>query len=81
MNMERAAMQGKLAEANQHRDKLKLKITGTAKHICQSLNTTLTPPEDLEIPMLDEQWDELKTAWMDLTIVLGEIAGLQKALR
>lgn len=81
MNMERAALRGKLAEAEQKRDRLKLKIEGLARHIRQSLNTILTPPDELEIPMLDEQWDELKSAWCDLHIVLGEIVRLQKELR
>lgn len=80
MNIERAALRGKLAEAEQTRDKLKLKIEGLARHIRQSLNTALTPPAELEIPMLDEQWDDLKTAWMDLHIVLAEIARLRKEL-
>lgn len=81
MSIERAAMRGKLAEATDRRDKLLLKIEGVARHIRQSLNTTLTPPEELEIPLLDEQWDDLKTAWIELHLVLGEIARLQKELR
>lgn len=81
MSIERAAMRGKLADAIDRRDKLKLRIEGVARHIRQSLNTALTPPEELEIPLLDEQWDDLKTAWIDLTVVLGEIARLQKELR
>lgn len=81
MDMNRAAMQGKLAETKQKRDRLKLTIEGNARHMCQSLNTLLTPAEELEIPLLDEQWDALKTAWMDLHIVLAEIVRLEKALR
>jgi hypothetical protein len=81
MSIERAAMRGKLAEAEQKRDKLKLKIEGFARHMHWGLNTALTPPADLEIPLLDEQWDELKAAWCDLHIVLGEIARLEKELR
>lgn len=81
MNMERAAMQGRLAEQKEKRDKLVLKVEGNARHLRQSLNTLLTPAAELEIPLLDEQWDELKTAWMDLHIALGEIARLEKELR
>ena len=81
MSLERAAMQGRLAEAKQKRDKLKLMIEGNAQHLRQSLNTLLTPPEELEVPLLDEQWDALKTAWIDLHIVLGEIVRLEKELR
>lgn len=81
MNMERAAMKGKLAEAEQRRGKLTLKMEGSCRSVCQGLNTALTPPADLEIPLLDEQWDELKTAWMDLQLVNNEITRLEKELR
>lgn len=81
MSIERAAMQGRLAEARMKRDRLKLAIEGNARLMCQSMNTLLTPPEELEIPLLDEQWDALKTAWIDLHLVLGDIARLEKALR
>lgn len=80
MNLERAAMYGRLAEAKQKRDKLELKIRGNARHMCQAMNTLLTPPSELEIPLLDEQWDDLKTAWIDLHLVLGEIARFEKEL-
>lgn len=80
MNLERAAMMGKLAEARQKRQRLELKVTGNARHICQGLNTLLTPPADLEIPLLDEQWDELKNAWAELQVTNSEIARLEKAL-
>lgn len=79
--MERAAMRGKMAEAEQKRERLKLKIEGAARHLRQSLNTALTPPEELEIPLLDEQWDELKMAWAELQGVLSDIARLEKELR
>jgi hypothetical protein len=81
MSIERAALRGRLAEAVEKRDKLKLKIEGFARHIHLGLNTALTPPAELEIPLLDEQWDELKSAWCDLHIVLGEIVRLEKELR
>lgn len=81
MSLERAAMQGKLAEAKQKRDRLKLKIEGNARHMCQSMNTLLTPPEELEIPLLDEQWDELKMAWAELHVAILDISRLEKALR
>lgn len=81
MNLERAAMMGKLAEARQKRQRLELKIEGNARMISQGLNTLLTPAADLEIPLLDEQFDELKTAWAELQVVNSEITRLEKALR
>lgn len=81
MNLERAAMMGKQAEAKQRQTRLTLKIEGDASHIRQCLNTTLTPPAELEIPLLDEQWDELKTAWAELQVVTSYLARLEKELR
>lgn len=80
MNLERAAMKGRLAEAEQTRNRLRLKITGTARQFCQSLNTVLTPVEELEIPLLDEQWDDLKRDWSDLIVALDMIKRLQREL-
>lgn len=80
MNLERAAMMGKLAEAKQKRQRLELKIEGNARMISRGLNTLLTPPADLEIPLLDEQWDELKNAWAELQVTNSEISRLEKAL-
>jgi hypothetical protein len=81
MSVEREAMQGRLACLREKKKKLELKIDGNAKYLRQSLNTLLTPVAELEIPLLDEQWDEMKTAWMDLHIVLNDIARLEKELR
>lgn len=80
MSLERAAMMGKLAEARQKRKRLELKVEGNSRLICQGLNTLLTPPAELEIPLLDEQFDELKAAWADLQVTNSEIARLEKAL-
>ncbi|MDD5106056.1 MAG: hypothetical protein PHC49_10615 [Desulfuromonadaceae bacterium] len=81
MSIERAAMQGRLAEAKQKRDRLKLKMDGDARQICQGLNTLLTPHEELEIPLLDEQWDALKSAWGELLMVNEDIKQLERKLR
>jgi len=80
MNLERAAMMGKLAEARQKRQRLELKVEGNSRLICQGLNILLTPAADLEIPLLDEQWDELKSAWADLQVTNSEISRLERAL-
>jgi len=81
MSAEREQMQGRLASLREKKKKLELKIDGNAEYIRQSLNTVLTPAAELEIPLLDEQWDDLKTTWIDLHIVLDDIARLEKALR
>lgn len=81
MNLERAAMKGKLAEARQQRERLTLRIEGAATAIRQGLNTALTPVEELEIPQLDEQWDGLKLAWGELVALNGDIQRLERELR
>lgn len=81
MNLEREAMQGRLAGLKQQREKLRLRIDGNARQIRQGLNTVLTPVDDLEVLLLDEQWDELKTAWAELTKVNADISRLERELR
>jgi hypothetical protein len=80
MNLERAAMKGKLAEARDRNRRLKLRIEGSAQAIRTGLNTTLTPVAELEIPQLAEQMDELVSAWGELQATLSEIARLERAL-
>jgi hypothetical protein len=81
MNLERAAMKGKLADAQQREKRLIMRIEGNAKAIRQGLNTALTPVAELEIPQLAEQMDELVQAWAELQGTLSEIARLEKELR
>jgi len=80
LNLERAAMRGKLAELRETKQRLQLRIEGNARHLCQGLNTFLTPPDELEIPLLDEQWDELKSAWAELQVVNNSLGKLEKEL-
>ncbi|MDA8428175.1 MAG: hypothetical protein M0T70_02865 [Geobacteraceae bacterium] len=79
-NLERAAMRGKLVEAEQRRDRLKLKIEALATAIRQGLNTALHPVEEMEVPQLATQMDDLETAYADLQVTLLEIARLKKEL-
>lgn len=81
MNLEREAMQGRLAGLKQQREKLRLRIDGNARQIRQGLNTVLTQVDDLEVLLLDEQWDELKTAWAELTKINSDIARLERELK
>lgn len=81
MNLERAAMKGRLAELQQHRDRLKLRIEAAARAIRTGLNTTLAPVEELEVPVMDTHWDDLKDAWAELQVVKSDIARLERELR
>lgn len=81
MSLEREAMQGRLIGMKQQREKLRLRIDGNARQIRQGLNTALTQVDDLEVLLLDEQWDELKTAWAELTKINSDIARLERELK
>lgn len=80
MNLERAAMQGRLAELKQTRERLRNRIKGEAGAIRAKLNLTLTPADDLDVPVIDEQWDGLKSAWGDLVAANQDIRELEKEL-
>jgi hypothetical protein len=81
MNLERAAMRGKLAELQISASRLKSRIEGAATAIRAGLNTTLTPASELAVPELDEQWDTLKTAWAELARITADIARLERELK
>lgn len=81
MSLERAAMKGKLAELEQQRTRLRLKIEGNATGIRAGLNTALTPAEELQVPMIAEQMDELVMAWAELQKCLSDISRLERELR
>ena len=78
INLERAAMKGRLAELKQEEFRLIQRVEGGAKAMRQGLNTTLIDMGDLEIPQLDEQWDMLKCSWAELAMVR---ANMQRLLR
>lgn len=81
MSIERAAMRGRLAEAEERRRKLCLRIEGLTQALRAGLNTTLTPPAELEVPQLAEQMDALVAAWGELQATRSEIARLERELR
>ena len=80
MSLERAAMRGKLADAQMRAKKLTLRIDGNCTAIRQGLNTALTPVPDLAVPQLAEQMDELVVAWDELQATFSEIARLEREL-
>lgn len=80
MNLERAAMMGRLATAKQKKNKLTLRIEGNCTAIRTGLNTALTPVVDLCVPQLAEQMDELVSAWGELQATISEISRLEREL-
>jgi len=80
MSLERAAMRGKLVEAQLRQKKLTLRIEGNCTAIRTGLNTALTPVRDLLVPQLAEQMDELVNAWGELQATISEISRLEREL-
>lgn len=80
MSIERAAMRGKLSEKKDRAARLHLRIEGNCRAIRTGLNTALTPVDDLDVPVVAEQMDELIAAWGELQAVLSYIARLDRAL-
>lgn len=80
MNVEREAMRGRLSGLRDQQKKLRLRIEGNARAIRTGLNTALHSVDDLDVPVLDEQWDELKAAWGELAMINANIARLEKEL-
>ena len=80
MNLERAAMRGKLVTQKETAARLRLRIEGNCRAIRSGLNCALTPVDDLEVPMTAEQMDELVAAWGELQATLSGIARLEKEL-
>lgn len=80
LNLERAAMRGRLAEAEARLNKLELRINGNCNAVRQGLNTALYPVKDLDVPMIATQMDELVEAWGDYQTTLVEIERLQREL-
>ncbi|MEA5113032.1 MAG: hypothetical protein VB050_03310 [Geobacteraceae bacterium] len=81
INLERAAMRGKLAELQEEAKRLRLKIEGSATAIRQGLNTTLTPVDDLEVPQIAAQMDSLVMDWAELQKISADISRLERELR
>ena len=81
INLERAAMRGKLAEAQDKQRRLILKGDGLCAAIRQGLNTALTPFAEQEIPQVAEQMDSLVLAWAELQKVQSDIGRLERELR
>ena len=81
MSIERAAMRGKLAEAEDRQNRLVLKGEGLCTSIRQGLNTALTPFSEMEIPQVAQQMDDLVMTWAELAKLQGDIARLERELR
>lgn len=81
LDLERAALRGRLAEAQQKEARLLRRCEAVAGSLRLALNTTLTPVPELDVPSLAEQMDVLVAEWAELQGVRGELARLERELR
>lgn len=80
MNQERAAMRGKLAEAEDRQNALKNKFEALARTLRQGINTTLTDIEEIEMAQLSVMWSDLEAAWAEILSIRSDIERLKKEL-
>ncbi|HAM41268.1 MAG TPA: hypothetical protein DCP69_07990 [Candidatus Omnitrophica bacterium] len=74
-------MRGKLAEAQDNQRKLLLKAEGLCTSIRRGLNTALTPFNEMEIPQVASQMDDLVMAWVELQKTQSDMNRLERELR
>ena len=80
INLERAAMRGRLAGAEDHLRRQVNRFEALAASIRQGLNTALTPIEDIEMPQLSAIWSDLETCWAEILSARSDIERLNKEL-
>jgi len=81
INLERAAMRGKLAQTKEKKLRLENKFYGLARSLRQGLNPVLADAiEDIEIPQLSEMWADLEMCWAEIISLRGDMERLEKEL-
>jgi flagellar biosynthesis/type III secretory pathway chaperone len=80
INLERAAMKSKLAEAKEQKKKLIIKAEALCDVIRKELNTALIAVEDTDIAKVDQLVDDLMSIHIDLARVNGDMIKLQREL-
>jgi len=80
MNLERAAMKGKLAEGKEKKIRLMNKFEALATSIRRGLNTALTDIEDVEMDQLSVIWSDLEVTWAEILSIRNDIERLEKEL-
>jgi len=80
MNIERAAMRGKLAEAKEKKFRLKNKFEALATAVRTQLNTALTDIEDIPMDELSPMFSDLELTWAEILALRSEIEKLERRL-
>lgn len=80
MNLERAAMKGKLAEAEEKKRRFMSKFEALATAIRQGINTALTDIEEIEMDQLSQVWSDLEVAWAEILSLRSEVEKIERRL-
>ena len=81
MSVERLALRGKLAEAQNRRGHLRLKAEGLCSGIRTGVNTLIYDVEELEVAQAAQQMDELVATMGELAALQGQIARIERELK
>lgn len=81
MSTQNAMRQVKKTNLEHKAKQLRIEIENLAQVICINLDCSLKRPEDLPIDVVDNQFDELKNKWADLSVAVAEIKRLEEELR
>lgn len=81
MSTQNAMRRVRLTNLEHTARRLRLEIEGIANVICINLDCSLRRPEELEIDVLDSQWDDLKSKWAELISAQEEIKRLEEELK
>jgi hypothetical protein len=80
MNLERAAMKGKLAAAKENRAYMRNKAEALATAIRMRINTAITDIEDIRMDELSTMWRDLELAWAEIVSANSEIERIEREL-
>lgn len=81
MSTQNALRRVKLTNHEHTAKRLRMEIENLAQVICINLDCSLNRPEDLPIDIVDNQFDELKAKWAELSVVVAEIKRLEEELK
>lgn len=80
MDMERAALRGKLAEAEREAETLRVKCEGFCRSIRYTLNCTLVPVSEMNVAEAAAMMDALAVAWAEYLSLSQTIDRLKREL-
>lgn len=80
MNLEHAAMKGRLAELKERKAGLEMRAEGLCESLRTLLNTALIPLDELEINRAIQHMDDLSSCMVEIYAIDGKMQRLQREL-